>query len=220
MGEENQGADPEEGAQPEARTRNPVRRLYEWVLSWAESRHSTKAMAALAYTEAIFFPVPADILLIVLCLGKPRRSFKFSTITVLFSILGGLTAMLLGLMIGKDSVIAAMETVHLGEKARLALELLNEHGFWAVAIAALTPVPYLAFSWLAGFAGISIWKFIAASLVFRTLRFFSEGAIIYFLGERAERLIDRYFNIASIIVMVVIIAVVIGMRALAHMFGP
>jgi len=214
-----QGAQKEIRERPPRRGRNPLRRLYEWVLSWAESRHSSKAMAALAYTEAIFFPVPADVLLIVLCLGKPRKSFKFSAITVCFSILGGLTAMLLGLLIGKETVVSAMETVYLGEKANRALDVFRTYGFWSVAIAALTPVPYLVFSWLAGFAGISLWTFIAASVVFRTMRFFSEGALIYFLGERAERLIDRYFNLATIIVMVVIIAAFIAMRALAHLFG-
>ncbi|MDK1032728.1 MAG: hypothetical protein QGD94_12025 [Planctomycetia bacterium] len=207
----------EEGAG--AKKQGPLKRLFLWVLSWAESRHSGKAMATLAYTEAIFFPVPADILLIVLCLGKPKRSLRFAAITVIFSILGGLTAMMLGLLIGKENIIAAMQTVNLGAKADLALGLLNEHGFWAVAIAALTPVPYLAFSWLAGFAEISVATFIAASLVFRSIRFFSEGVLIYFLGERAERLIERYFNLATVIVMVLIIAIFFTLRALGHLFG-
>ena len=53
--------------------RGPVRRLYDWVLSWAESRYGAAALFVLAFAEASFFPIPPDPLLIALCLGAPRR---------------------------------------------------------------------------------------------------------------------------------------------------
>ena len=197
-----------------ARVFQPVRRLYEWVLGWAETRHAGKAMAALAYTEAIFFPVPADLLLIALCLGRPKSSFRWATICTLWSILGGTTAMLLGLAIGEDRVVAAMAHVDLGEKADLALHYFHDYGFWAVAIAALTPVPYMVFSWVAGFAEIAVWKFLAASLIFRSLRFFAVGGLVYLFGPSAKRFIDRYFNLATVLLMVLVMAVVVLVKVL------
>ena len=164
-----------------ARLFRPVRRLYEWVLGWAETRHAGKAMAALAFSEAIFFPVPADLLLGALCLGRPRRSFRWATICTLFSILGGTTAMLLGV---------------------------------AVAVAALTPVPYMVFSWVAGFADIGVWQFVVASVIFRSGRFFGVAAIVYVFGPAAKRFIDRYFNLVTVLVMLVVIAVVVLVKVL------
>jgi len=197
-----------------ARLFSPVRRLYEWVLGWAETRHAGKAMAALAFSEAIFFPVPADLLLGALCLGRPRRSFHWATICTTFSILGGTTAMLLGLAIGQARVTGAMQTVGLGEKAALALETFRTYGFWAVAVAALTPVPYMVFSWLAGFAQMHWATFVAASLIFRSLRFYSVAAVIYIFGPPARRFIDKYFNLCTILLMVLVIGVVVLLKVL------
>ncbi len=197
-----------------ARLLGPVRRLYEWVLGWAETRHAAKAMAALAFSEAIFFPVPADLLLGALCLGRPRSSFRWATICTLFSILGGTTAMLLGLAIGQARVTGAMEFVGLGEEAAKALAVFGEYGFWAVAVAALTPVPYMVFSWVAGFAEIAVWQFLAASVIFRSMRFFAVAAIVYVFGPAAKRFIDRYFNLATVLVMLLVIGVVVLVKVL------
>lgn len=197
-----------------ARALKPVRRLYEWVLGWGETRHAGKAMAALAFSEAIFFPVPADLLLGALCLGRPRRSFRWATICTLASILGGTTAMLLGLAIGQARVTGAMEVIGLGEKAAVALETFRNWGFWAVAVAALTPVPYMVFSWLAGFAELAPWKFVVASVIFRSMRFFAVAGLVYLLGPRAKRFIDRYFNLATILFMLVVIGVVVLVKVL------
>lgn len=191
-----------------------LRRLYEWVLGWAETRHAGKAMALNAYTEAIFFPVPADLLLGALCLGKPKRSFYWAALTTAWSILGGTTAMLLGLAIGKDRVVEAMQWVHLGEKADLALGYFAAYGFWAVAVAALTPVPYMVFSWVAGFSQIEITQFVVASLIFRSMRFFAVGGLMYVFGPAAKRFIDKYFNLATVLFMALVVAVVVLLKVL------
>jgi len=197
-----------------ARLFGPVRRLYEWVLRWAETRHAGKAMAALAFSEAIFFPVPADLLLGALCLGRPRSSFRWATICTLFSILGGTTAMLLGLAVGQARVTDAMAFVGLAEKAAQALDVFHEYGFWAVAVAALTPVPYMVFSWVAGFAEIAVWQFLLASVIFRSMRFFGVAAIVYVFGPAAKRFIDKYFNLVTVAVMLVVIGVVVLVKVL------
>ena len=197
-----------------ARLFGPVRHLYEWVLGWAETRHAAMAMAALAFSEAIFFPVPADLLLGALCLGRPRSSFRWATICTLFSILGGTTAMLLGLAIGQARVTDAMAFVGLGEEAAKALEVFGEYGFWAVAVAALTPVPYMVFSWVAGFAEIAVWQFLLASVIFRSARFFGVAAIVYVFGPTAKRFIDKYFNLVTVLVMLVVIGVVVLVKVL------
>jgi membrane protein YqaA with SNARE-associated domain len=195
-----------------ARWLRPVRRLYEWVLSWAETRHAGKAMAALAYTEAIFFPVPADVLLAALCLGQPKRSFRWAAICTAWSILGGTTAMLLGALIGRERVLDAMACVRLEAKAGLALEYFAAYGFWAVAVAALTPVPYMVFSWVAGFAEIAPWQFVLASAMFRPLRFFGVGGLVYLFGPRAKRWIDKYFDLATVLFMALVVGVAVIVR--------
>ena len=55
--------------------RSPIRRLYDWVLHWAETPYGTPALFAISFAESSFFPVPPDVLQIALSASRPRRSF-------------------------------------------------------------------------------------------------------------------------------------------------
>lgn len=50
------------------------------MLSWSESRWSLVALFLFALFEASWFPLPPDILLIALCLGATKKSFRFAAI--------------------------------------------------------------------------------------------------------------------------------------------
>ena len=194
------------------------RRLYNWVVHWADTRFGMLALILLAITEPICVPIPADVLVIGMCLGKPKRSIKYGLTCAFFSVLGGTIAFSLGLAIGGENVVAFFESIRLGAKAQSALELYQKYDFWAIAISALTPVPYMLFSWLGGMAGVSIKKFVIISLVFRTMRFGSESLLFYFLGEKARRLIEKYFNIATIVVIILLALLVYIMKKIGHIF--
>jgi len=199
------------------------RRLYNWVIHWADTRFGPLALVLLAITEPICVPIPADVLVIGLCLGKPKRSIRYGLTCAFFSVFGGTIAFSLGLAVGGENVVHFFEQIrfgpiHLGDKAHQALELYREYDFWAIAISALTPVPYMLFSWLGGMAGVSIKKFILISVVFRTMRFGGEALLFYFLGARARRLIEKYFNLATIVVIILLGALAYAMKKLGHLF--
>ena len=194
------------------------RRLYNWVVHWADTRYGMTALIVLALTEPICVPIPADILVIGLCLGKPKRSLKYGLTCALFSVLGGTIAFLLGLAIGPERIVDFFTSIGIGAKAQLALDLYTKYDFWAIAISALTPVPYMIFSWVGGMAEVSLLKFVTISLVFRTMRFGSEALLFYFLGEKARRLIEKYFNIATVVVIILLAVVVYAVKLLGRMF--
>ncbi len=195
-----------------ARRLRPLRRLYEWVLSWGETRHAGKAMAALGFSEAIFFPVPADLLLVALCMGKPERSFRWAAICTVSSIVGGVVAWGLGVWLGRPAVDAFMGWLGRGELVVKADELFGRWGFWAVGASALTPIPYMVFSWVAGTLRLPWWQFVLASIIFRPLRFFAVGALAWKFGEKAKAFIDTYFNAVSLGVMALVVLLVILAR--------
>jgi membrane protein DedA with SNARE-associated domain len=76
----------------------------------------------------------------------------------------------------------------------------------------------MIFSWVGGMAEVSLLKFIGISLVFRTMRFGSEGLLFYFLGERARRLIEKYFNTATVIVIILLALIFYALKQLGHLF--
>jgi membrane protein YqaA with SNARE-associated domain len=122
-----------------ARLMSPVRRLYLWILHWAETRYAGTALAAVAFSEAVWFPIPADPLLVALCLGKPKRSFWYALNCTFWSTFGAMLAMLVGTMVGEERVLAAMAWIdqHLAwlpawlhldleQYARMALDLFRQ----------------------------------------------------------------------------------------------
>jgi len=199
------------------------RRLYNWVVHWADTRFGILALIVLALTEPICVPIPADVMVVGLCFGKPKRSLRYGLTCAFFSVLGGTIAFSLGLAIGPERVVSFFEQIslgpiHLGDRAQQALELYRRFDFWAIAISALTPVPYMIFSWVGGMAEVSLLKFVGISLVFRTMRFGGEAVLFYFLGLRARRLIEKYFNIATIVVIILLMALAYAMKQLGHLF--
>ncbi len=199
------------------------RRLYNWVIHWADTRFGMLALIILAITEPICVPIPADVMVIGLCFGKPKRSLRYGLTCAFFSVLGGTIAFSLGLAIGPERVVSFFEQIslgpiHLGDRAQQALELYRRFDFWAIAISALTPVPYMIFSWVGGMAEVSLLKFVGISLVFRTMRFGGEAVLFYFLGLRARRLIEKYFNIATVVVIILLMALAYAMKQLGHLF--
>ena len=199
------------------------RRLYNWVVHWADTRFGMLALIVLAITEPICVPIPVDVLVIGLCLGKPKRSLRYGLVCSFFSVLGGTIAFSLGLALGGDRVVHFFEQIslgpiHLGQKAQAALALYQKYDFWAIAISALTPVPYMIFSWLGGMAEVSLLKFIGISAVFRTMRFGGEALLFYFLGARARRIIEKYFNIATVVVIILLALLAYAMKMLSRLF--
>jgi hypothetical protein len=78
----------------------------------------------------------------------------------------------------------------------------------------------MIFSWVGGaVANVSVLKFVGVSMVFRTMRFGGEALLFYFLGDRARRLVEKYFNLATIAVIILLAVAVYAIRKLGHIFG-
>lgn len=173
-----------------------LRRLYEWVLHWADTPHGTTALFLLAVAESSFFPIPPDPLLIALCLGAAGRSLRFAAVATVASVVGGV----IGYGIGAGAWVlvegwfyAYVPGVSPESFARVQ-GLYDRFGFWAIFLAGLTPIPYKVFTLSAGVFQINFGVFVVASVLSRGLRFVAEAALIYRFGPPIARFIDRYFD--------------------------
>lgn len=198
------------------------RRLYDWVLSWGNSRHGGKALFVLSAAEASFFPVPPDALLIALCMGAHKKWVRFAVICSIGSVIGGALGYLIGWgafdLIGHHIVafVAGLAGGDPEEMLAVADYWFNEKmlygmrvGAWAVGIAGFTPIPYKIFTIAAGFFQMNFGIFLLASTVSRSLRFFVVAGLIGILfekhGPRIERFIDKYFNLLAVAFVVLLI---------------
>lgn len=199
---ENQIAAPVEEKKP-----GVVRRLYNWMLSWAESPWGGWALFILAMAESIFFPVPPDVLLMALCIGMPKKSFKYALICTAGSVIGAIVGFGLGAFAWElvDSWFipgifsqAAFDNV---------ANLYAEWNFWLVFTAGFTPIPYKLITISAGVClGLGEFGiFVLASLISRGLRFFLVASLIWKFGAPIKKFIDKYFNLCAIAFTVLLI---------------
>lgn len=181
------------------------RRLYHWVLSWADHPQGTWALFLLAFAESSFFPVPPDVLLIALCLGRPRRAAWYALVCTTGSVLGGLGGYAIGMSLYDAVGRPILEFYGLMEKYGEVQDLYRRYDVWAVGIAGLTPIPYKVFTVTAGAFGISIPGFVGASIVGRGLRFGIVAALLRLWGEPAREFIDRHLGILSILFVILLV---------------
>ena len=66
--------------------------MYERTLRWARHRNATWLLAFLSFIEAIFFPIPPEVMLAPMCLSQPRRGFWFATISLASAMVGAVVS--------------------------------------------------------------------------------------------------------------------------------
>lgn len=174
----------------------PLRRLYDWVLSWAHHPAGTWALFVLAVAESSFFPVPPDVLQIALGLEKPKRSFWYATVSSVGSVLGGILGYFIGLFLYESIGKEIIDFYHLQATFEKVGGYYQAQAFWWIFVAAFTPIPFKVFTIAAGVyhAYVPLSILVVASAVGRPARFFLVAALIYFFGPRIKTFIDRYFN--------------------------
>jgi membrane protein YqaA with SNARE-associated domain len=192
----------------------PVRRLYDWVLHWADKPSGPAALFGLSFAESSFFPIPPDVLLIALALGKPRRAFWYATLCTLGSVLGGLLGYYIGVALFEQVGRPILEWYNAMEKFEVVGELYRENLIVALGTAGFTPVPYKVFTIAGGAFAIPLLPFIVISAISRGLRFFLVAALIFFFGPPIKAFIDRYFNLLSIAFVVLLVGGFLLVRVL------
>ena len=167
------------------------RRMYDWVLGFADSKHSSTALFGISFAESSFFPIPPDVLLAPLCMGKRSKAFWFAAVCTIASVLGAL----LGYYIGYAAIDLAVRIPGIDQEGIDKLAgAFAENGDLYVFVAALTPIPFKLLTITAGTASMSLLPFVVACLIGRAARFFAVAAIFWWVGPKAAPFIDRYFN--------------------------
>lgn len=194
----------------------PIRRLYDWTLSWADRPGGTRALFVLSFAESSFFPVPPDVLLMALSLGRPRRALWFATVCTIASVLGGVAGYFIGLALFEQIGRPILEWYGVTDKFAQVGQLYHENLVLALGTAGFTPIPYKVFTIAGGAFQVPLLPFIIVSLVSRGLRFFLVAGLIRVFGPPIKTFIDRYFNLLTIVFVVLLVGGFAVIRLFTH----
>jgi membrane protein YqaA with SNARE-associated domain len=168
-----------------------LKRLYDRVIALAGHRHAAWYMAAVAFAEASFFPIPPDPLLVALSLARPRRVWLYALICTIASVAGGALGYLIGWALFDRLAQPIIHFYHMEHAFQAFQAKFAKYGLYVILIKGLTPIPYKIVTIAAGAAKFNFLTFMVASLITRGGRFFLVAAIMRIFGEAARDFIEK-----------------------------
>lgn len=182
-----------------------LQRMYIRCMEWIQTPAGIWVLFFIAVAESSFFPIPPDVFLIALCISVPKKSFKYAGVCAVGSVIGGILGYGLGLGFMDTLGKPILDLYGLHDKYAVVQDLYQKYDAWAVGAAGFTPLPYKLFTITAGAFEINFPVFVAASILSRSARFLLVAGLIYKFGAPVQHFIMRYFNILTIVFLILLI---------------
>ena len=183
-----------------------MRSLYNWTLHWSKTKKSNYALFFIAFAESSFFPIPPDVLLIPMVVAEPKNWWKKALICTSGSVFGASLGYAIGKIFYNTVGIAIVNFYNLHSAVVAVGEKYANNAFLSIFVAAFTPIPYKALTIVAGIFSISLHALFFASILGRGGRFFIVAAALKFFGKKIQNTVEKYFNILSMLLLVLLIA--------------
>jgi len=190
-------------------------KLYQRILSLSESRHAPLALAAVAFAESSFFPIPPDVILAPMSLAKPLLAWRYAAICTIASVLGGIVGYGIGALLYDTLGHWLIHLYGYDERMAALKETYAHWGALVILIKGLTPIPYKLVTIVSGLLGYNFWLFVLLSAITRGGRFFILAMALNRFGDPLRLAMERHFAAFVGFLLVVIVA---GFWIAARMF--
>jgi membrane protein YqaA with SNARE-associated domain len=180
-------------------------RLYKWILSLSESRHAPYALAAIAFAESSFFPIPPDVILAPMSLAQPKRAWRYAAICTIASVLGGIVGYGIGALLYNTLGQWLINLYGYGDRMAALKETYAHWGALVILIKGLTPIPFKLVTIVSGLLGYNFWLFVILSIVTRGGRFFILAAALNRFGDPLRVAMERHFALFLGLLLVTIV---------------
>jgi membrane protein YqaA with SNARE-associated domain len=174
-----------------------IERLYRNVLALAASPRASWWLAAVAFAESSFFPIPPDALLVPMALARPHRAWRLAAICTAASVLGGTLGYLIGYALFDQLARPLLRAYHYEAGFAHFQATYARWGLWVILVKGLTPIPYKIVTIASGAARFDFVVFMAASVVTRGLRFFLVAGLLRRFGEQVRNFIERRLTLVT-----------------------
>jgi membrane protein YqaA with SNARE-associated domain len=189
-----------------------LRRFYHRILALSASPRAPWWLAAIAFAEASFFPIPPDVLLIPMALARPRRAWWLALICTAGSVVGGAVGYLIGETLFEQLAQPLIRAYGKEEIFNLYRTTFADNGFRIIMIKGALPIPYKIVTILAGASGMDFWMFMVASTLTRGARFFLEAGLLRYIGEPAQEFIEKRLTLVTTVSAVLVVFGFVAIR--------
>ncbi|MGD0432806.1 MAG: YqaA family protein [Acetobacteraceae bacterium] len=174
-----------------------LRDVYHRTLALAASPRAPWWLAAVAFAESSFFPIPPDVLLVPMALARPDRAWRLALVCTIASVSGGALGYFIGYAVFDLLAKPVIEFYGYGTRFAAFQAMYAQWGLWVILIKGLTPIPYKIVTIASGAAKFNFWVFMAASAVTRGARFFIVATLLHFWGDSVKDFIERRLTLVT-----------------------
>lgn len=187
-----------------------MRRVYDWMMRAAGHEHAGWVLAAVAFAESSFFPIPPDVMLVPMSIANRQRAWLYAGIATIASVVGGVAGYAIGYffyeLVGRLILDQSnFDKLHRG---------FNDWGAWIIIAKGMTPIPYKLVTISAGLAHMALVPFILASIVARAMRFFLVAGLLYWFGAPVRDFIERRLMLVTSVFLVCLVGGFVAVRFL------
>lgn len=172
-----------------------MHRVVAWIQGFAESLGGP-GLFVIAFLDSSFlsFPEVCDALIVLLTVRNEERMLFYALVTTLGSIAGCFALYSVGRKGGEAFLRRRFHARHVDR----AMDIFRRYGMLAIIVPSLLPppMPFKIFVLAAGVARMRPLDFLIAVAIGRGLRYFGEGFLAVWYGERALAFVHE--NVRSI----------------------
>ena len=187
-----------------------LRKLYDRMMRLAASPQGPWWLALEAFCEGIFFPIPADLMLMPMVLARPERAWRYAAITLISSVIGGSVGFAIGFLL-KD--VALWLLTHTGMSVGMVASVRDflQHGGWGYLLLVI-PIPYKLIAIGSGLIPLNYLLFLLASVIIRGARFFLVAGLMRRYGPSVQGFVEKRLTLIACAVAILIIAAVLALK--------
>lgn len=170
-----------------------------------DSKHMLSGITIASFLESTIVPIPLEAVLVPLMQARREKLWMIALMATLGCIIGALFGYAIGYYlfdIVGDWAINAFSTPEQFENVR---QQMQAQGFWFVTTLGVVPVPFQIAMLAAGATKYSLFMFLIASAIARSIRYFGLAVVVYYAGNKAQALIDKHKTKTLVILTVVVL---------------
>ncbi|MEP1213980.1 MAG: VTT domain-containing protein [Marinobacter sp.] len=192
------------------------RRAQRWFQRINGSRHMMWLLAVVSFLETIIVPIPIEVVLIPLMAINRDRIWRLAAATTLGCLAAALVGYGVGMALYQSVGTWFIESMGMQSGYQSFQSFFDQYGFVAILAIGIVPIPFQIAMITAGVSGYPIYLFVLAALIARGIRYYGLAWLILRFGRRAEYLWRRHAVTASLAAAGGLVAISLGMQALAN----
>lgn len=188
--------------------------IYDYMIELASRPHAMWFLAAIAFIESSFFPIPPDVMLIPMVLAMPKRAWHIATVATVASVLGGCFGYIIGVYAFDFIAKPILNFYGYMHQFEVFKDYYHEWGAWIVFGAGITPFPYKVVTIASGVVHLDFITFTIASVIARGMRFYLVAWLLKKYGEPMKIFIEKNLGVLSFIFLILLVG---GFAAIKYM---